>query len=386
MKPRAARRLLVRGALLAAAALLGAEVALRALGVAPLAGAGYPAGFYVADKETGFALAPSFTGTMQSGAERIELATNPQGFRDAPFGPKAPGTLRVLALGDSFAFGHGVRADEAYPKALERLLARPGRPVEVLNLGVPGYNTAQELALLRRAGAELDPDLVLLGCYVGNDLSGNLERRQALPRARHGVLVAASLGEPEWRVSLRAGLYHYSRLARTLNAWLKGRHLRQVQTSEGGLLAAVCETLAWDAGTALELYLRSPTADARDATAITEELLAALHAHCRDVLGVRFALALLPAPMQYDPAWLALAEQQCGLDPARYDVDRPAQALLAAAARDGYPALDLAPAFRARRLAEPTEPLYLDVHFSPAGHRLAAEELARFLAEQGLVP
>jgi len=71
VKPRAARRLLVRGALLAAAALLGAEVALRALGVAPLAGAGYPAGFYVADEETGFALAPSFTGTMQSGAERI---------------------------------------------------------------------------------------------------------------------------------------------------------------------------------------------------------------------------------------------------------------------------------------------------------------------------
>ena len=208
MKQGSARRLLVRGALLAAAALLGAEVALRALGVAPLAGAGYPAGLYVADKETRFALAPSFTGTMQSGAERIELATNPQGFRDAPFGPKAPGTLRVLALGDSFAFGHGVGADEAYPKELERLLARPSRPVEVLNLGVPGYNTAQELALLRRAGAELDPDLVLLGCYVGNDLSGNLERRQALPRARHGVLVAASLGEPEWRVSLRAGLYN----------------------------------------------------------------------------------------------------------------------------------------------------------------------------------
>ena len=382
-----ALRILGRVALLVAVVVLGTELGLRALGLGARSPSGYPEGLYAAAPDAGFALARDFAGEMAdpAGGAPIPLATNADGFRDATFGPKPPGTLRVLALGDSFAFGHGVRAEQSYPEQLERLLARPERAVEVLNLGVPGYNTAQELAQLRRLGAELAPDLVLVGCYLGNDLSGNLERRQALPRPRHGVLVAAELGEPEWRVTLRADILYYSRIARGLQAWSRTRHLHRVQ-SEGGLVAAVCETLDWDAGTALELFLAEPTADARDATALTAELLAALHAHCRDALGVPCAVVLLPAPLQYDPAWLQLAQQSCGLDPARYDVDRPNRELLAAAQRDGCPALDLTPAFRARRMADPTELLYLDVHFDAAGHRLAAEELARFLAERGLVP
>ncbi len=70
---------------------------------------------------------------------------------------REPDELRYVALGDS------VTADAAWTLHLEHLLAASqGRPVEVFNLGVPGYTPVNEVALYRARGAEFDPDGVLL--------------------------------------------------------------------------------------------------------------------------------------------------------------------------------------------------------------------------------
>lgn len=84
---------------------------------------------------------------------------------------KAEGTFRVLALGDSVAFGYGVPARRTFVSQLEILLnaQNPGRKFEGLNSGVSGYNTIQELALLNEVGLSLSPDLVVLG-YCPNDI------------------------------------------------------------------------------------------------------------------------------------------------------------------------------------------------------------------------
>src|SRR5215217_8838364 len=47
------------------------------------------------------------------------------------------------------------------------------RPVEVINGGVAAYGTGQELLLLDQVGAKLQPDLVLLLFFVGNDVTNN---------------------------------------------------------------------------------------------------------------------------------------------------------------------------------------------------------------------
>ncbi len=82
----------------------------------------------------------------------------------------AEGT-RILCLGGSTTFGTGCRADSlSYPGQLEaRLRGRfPGRPLEVLNGGVPRYRSAESLLNLGRL-ADLAPDLVLI--YHGiNDI------------------------------------------------------------------------------------------------------------------------------------------------------------------------------------------------------------------------
>ncbi|MHC4706724.1 MAG: SGNH/GDSL hydrolase family protein [Planctomycetota bacterium] len=92
---------------------------------------------------------------------------NSAGFRDREYDEaKTEGTYRIIVLGDSTTAGNGVRdLDKTYTKLLEKRLnadAHPGRRFQVLNMGVGGYHTMQEVETLRAKGMQYEPDLVLL--------------------------------------------------------------------------------------------------------------------------------------------------------------------------------------------------------------------------------
>lgn len=116
----------------------------------------------------------------------VPVSTNSQGLR-APRDyakPKPPGVYRVLLCGDSQTFGQGVAWEDTWGAILERELnaRNPGRKVEVINTGVPGYNTAQEAAYLKRHGLSFEPDCVIV-FFIGNDFGLPLlmlERRNVL--------------------------------------------------------------------------------------------------------------------------------------------------------------------------------------------------------------
>lgn len=69
---------------------------------------------------------------------------NSTGDTQAPSGKKK----RILMIGDSFTYGHGVKNDEAYPSKLESSLLHSGLNVLVDNAGVPGYGPDQEFIYL----------------------------------------------------------------------------------------------------------------------------------------------------------------------------------------------------------------------------------------------
>jgi hypothetical protein len=78
----------------------------------------------------------------------------------------------VAAVGDSHMFSAEVRRnDRTIPARMEQRLTAlwPAAKPRVLNFGVPGYNTAQELALLEARILGFEPDVVVLQ-YTINDL------------------------------------------------------------------------------------------------------------------------------------------------------------------------------------------------------------------------
>jgi lysophospholipase L1-like esterase len=150
--------------------LLALELLVRGLGLDQTCPNSYnEAGVWTCDPILNFKLKPD----LIAGGQPLNRA----GFRSREFTDKAPGMFRVLSLGDSCTFGiiatetqPFAYIQEPYPQQLERLVAeRIGAgQLEVLNAGIPGYNSFQGLMLLRSKLRGLEPDLITVR-YGWND-------------------------------------------------------------------------------------------------------------------------------------------------------------------------------------------------------------------------
>ena len=84
---------------------------------------------------------------------------------------KSPNTIRILSIGDSFAYA-AVPIPHTYSDVLETLLNQTGDgpDFEVINLGIPGISFPEYLAQFNFWSSRLDFDGVIFNIYTGNDL------------------------------------------------------------------------------------------------------------------------------------------------------------------------------------------------------------------------
>lgn len=104
--------------------------------------------------------------------QRSRVRTNSHGMRGEEISVEKPeGVFRIAVLGDSFVFGWGVEEEESFVSLIgKRLTELSGDDVRVqmLNFGVPGYSTFQEVAAYEEFGRKFKPDVVLV-YVVDND-------------------------------------------------------------------------------------------------------------------------------------------------------------------------------------------------------------------------
>lgn len=173
-------------------------------GLLRLADVSFPR-FWRSDPVLGIALRPDRRGWFVDEG-RAFVTTNSLGFRDAER-PRAkpPGAFRVLVLGDSFTEAVQVPAEKTFEKVAERSLAScpalKGRPVEVMNWGVRGYGTVEELELLRLLGHDQTPDAVVLADYPETDLLDNV---RAWESRRHPSMIEEKDGRLEYTPATEA--------------------------------------------------------------------------------------------------------------------------------------------------------------------------------------
>lgn len=138
-----------------------------------------------------------------NGGDRILYRVNSQGFRGEPL--MTDGRPRVVVYGDSFIQGEFSALEKSFTERLEFHLAeRLGSEVEVVNAGVAGYGPGQALGKMRGELEALDPDLVIMAVFAGNDF-GDMVRNKLYRVSAAGELIAnASTIMPEVRRSLDA--------------------------------------------------------------------------------------------------------------------------------------------------------------------------------------
>lgn len=169
LKKRTARFLLGLGGLFIG--LLVCEIGPRVVGFS------HPRVFSMPDRYRGVALRPNAEGWWREEGNAY-VRINSSGLRDREHAKQKPAnTFRIAVLGDSFAEARQVPIEDTFWAILEKKLQGcpgvAGKQVEVLNFGVSGYGTAQELITLRREVWDYSPDLVLLAVTLGNDIRDN---------------------------------------------------------------------------------------------------------------------------------------------------------------------------------------------------------------------
>ena len=287
-------------------------------------------------------------------------AGNTRGHNDSEPRSDTAGIVRIVALGDSFAYGI-VGYDKNFLTRLETKLGdRVGRPVEVVNLGLPGLQPKDYLQMLAEEGASLRPDLVVVCLFAGNDLMR--------------VGAATPFDARNWRLVgfvLRLGRFAAER----------------ARTQDPGAAAAAPKGAIAKPGTFSEpAYLEIAVGYVpflrreRDASVQRgyDDTLAVLDEIVARAAPTPVAIAVLPTELQVNPQLRASALSQLQLREQDLDLDAPARETRAHLEARGVAVIDLLPALAAAELDGNTyEPR--DSHWNERGNEVAADVLAESL-------
>lgn len=349
------------------------EMAVRAL--LPGTSYGYPRSMYITDAGCEYRLAPSFSRVVSSRQEfSTAIYTNSDGFRDRERGRKEPNAVRILSIGDSFTWGgYGVEVNDTFSAVLEQQLNQSStRRHEVLNMGVPGWGTDNELTFFQTYGAKYQADVVMLAFCIANDFLDNLETNERT--VVNGDLVRTkSVGV---RVSALKTLHGFLMSHSMLARWVEQR------ASNVALLQSLLRTTAMRKGELLVSEASSMKAlfgessDENHGAPLqtrTEQLLVEFKQAC-DRHGVQFCILAIPATFQVDQEIIDHVVDEYGIDPSR--LDQPQRFLSRICEENAITLIDPLEEFR---LAHRHTPLYwrLNPHFNRAGNQLAAESAYR---------
>jgi hypothetical protein len=149
-----------------------------------------PTRFWEPDASLGTRLIPNKQGwwTQEDHEFIVPIRINSEGRRDVEGeGSNRADQFHILVLGDSFIEALQVPLEESFSRQLEGALeTRMGKDaVRVSSMGVSGYGTASQTLYYEKLGRELDPDIVVLAFYPGNDLRNNSPTLEPLLRPEY---------------------------------------------------------------------------------------------------------------------------------------------------------------------------------------------------------
>lgn len=343
------------------------------------------------DEVLGWSLEPRSSLRSVDNEEGIDyrIRTNSLGMREREVKrEKKPGTKRILIIGDSIAFGTGVDAEWRFSGFLSRAL---GDDVEVINAGVCGWGTDQELLYYEKTGRDLDPDVVILAFTMANDVLNNMLDHLFLgsaPKPRFVLdggelaLDKKTLEPPELGLERRIKnglrksrvLVFAKRRIDTLRYETRVKH--ECAKPRGGFDREGLEKnySHWS------VYESSYGPKFEEAWRVTEAILERFAHACADD-GAELLVFAFPLKLDVDENWRSGLIQHFSVGSASFDFARPYERMATFCDARG---IDFVYPFETFRAASRVRGLYFDrdTHPNVNGHAAAAGVLLRVLHDR----
>jgi lysophospholipase L1-like esterase len=325
---------------------------------------------FMDDPIIGYRLRPGARTRFRTVEFTAHIAINEAGVRDeAEIGPKPPGERRIVILGDSLVLSVQVDFERTFGALLEGRLNRgapEGVRYRVINAGVQGYGPVEELLFFRTVAKHFEPDVVLVGVFVGNDAE---EAVRSEPRLRQDERAAVEVARERFVVRLRR-LVRRSMVLQVMRLHIASA-LDRVRPRQ----------LATEPP--LQSYAVDPAPRIARGIAITTDIVKEIAAEAGAV-GARTGIVLMPARFQVDDGDYGRLREIVRMAGGRIVRDAATERFDEAFTSLPLPRFDLLPDLR-RSLPGPDLFYQQTVHFTPHGHEVVAAALERFLRESGLL-
>lgn len=126
--------------------------------------------------------------------------TNKDGMRDSSLAlEKPPGVVRIAAVGDSMVEGYQVSSDQTFVKQLANRLTADGIKSEGLNFGMSGFSTTQALYLFKEKIQKYHPDVLILAYHIGDNEKNNYVPSSGAFMPRPYVSLKDGILQTDWR-------------------------------------------------------------------------------------------------------------------------------------------------------------------------------------------
>jgi lysophospholipase L1-like esterase len=291
---------------------------------------------------------------------------NSQGFRGAEYTQVKPAnTYRIISLGDSFTFGI-VPVQYNYNSRIERQLNRKltdqGKQFQLINMGIPGIGPREYLALLTNEGIQLNPDMVMVSLFIGNDL---LEAERGMDKKREWYSYSYVLSFLNYAITIQK---KYEGKA----YGVKNEYVDNKPSLEAGRFLEIQSARH-------QIFVKG---DTESSTALNNqvEYIKQMKKIC-DSKNIKFLVVMIPDENQINPELQQQIMAKLKVDSQQIDIKQPNQALATAFTQAQIPYLDLLDTFIT---GSKQELLYKpqDTHWNIAGNRVAAQAITPKIIEQ----
>jgi len=350
------------------------------------------------DSITGKALLPgSQMWNTEEGLAFVKI--NSDGLRDAEHALEKPeNTIRIAVLGDSYAEAIQVPVEQTFwSVAQDKLGYCPGlsgKQVEVINFGVSGFGTVQELLTLKHKVWKYSPDIVLLAFLTGNDIRNNLRELQRGGNQpyfiyREGKLVLddsfLDKSKARWMASPLGDWWFASvPKSRVLQLLVKSSaYIGQLKNGSGRTERKNAQRL-YEQGLDNEIYSAPSDPSWLEAWKVTEDLLRLMNAEVIEH-GATFMLVTLSNGIQVNPD--PLEREKVAASLGVEDLLYPDRRLQQFASEESVKSIMLAPSLQTWAQEnsqcvhgfENADPC--SGHWNEHGHRLAGTVIAQKICE-----